>query len=184
MEFHIVVYILIQLLETRDHELLFNESSYRAAIRFETLARVYYLRHSFEYCDTFLAFFLSMLSKLTFQAMDADPTLVEDEDRRKVARSSLVLAVKGLEQQGCHAYISLVLARMIRNMLDPESIAILASLSGQEGSESQGLELPQPVRSEWPMAIIKGEEDLGKWRLSQLVKQYEKAEESDEDVRH
>jgi hypothetical protein len=70
-------------------------------IAFETIMRIYYMRHSFESCDPALTYFLpfmfNMALKYLSNELDTPLTVLDTE---KVRCSTLVLSAKGLQSHG------------------------------------------------------------------------------------
>ncbi|KAF5677558.1 nitrate assimilation regulatory nirA [Fusarium heterosporum] len=104
---------------------------------FETVLRIHYLRHSFEYGNMMLTRFLAMLAflalnkistivtktapiteTLDFDAGDSDP---------KEARATLLIAQKGLSDQGRGYYLPRTLLREILTHMAPHDANVLQS---------------------------------------------------------
>ncbi|KAF4997003.1 hypothetical protein FGRMN_4143 [Fusarium graminum] len=104
---------------------------------FETILRIHYLRHSFEYGNMMLPRFLAMLAflalnkintiatktapiteSLDFDAGDSDP---------KEARATLLIAQKGLSDQGRGYYLPRTLLRDILAHMTPHDANVLQS---------------------------------------------------------
>lgn len=104
---------------------------------FETILRIHYLRHSFEYGNMMLTRFLAMLAFLAlnkinslntestsipklsnFDAGDSDP---------KEATATLLMAQKGLSDQGRGYYLPRTLLREIVSHMSPNDANVLQS---------------------------------------------------------
>src|ERR1700759_5378659 len=89
---------------------------------FESLMRMYYLRHGFARSDTYLAHDLAVLAfmaqdrlkLLSSSEADDSPASVED------TRSTLILAAKGLHDQAENYYFDLILFHIVHNAMSPE----------------------------------------------------------------
>ena len=64
-----------------------------ARAQFETLVRLYYLRHSFPYFDPLMVHFLSVFS---FSSIDDLSQTNTDPERAEATYSSIVLSAKGI----------------------------------------------------------------------------------------
>ncbi|KAI1865349.1 uncharacterized protein JN550_008397 [Neoarthrinium moseri] len=201
IEYHGVLVSLYQMLENQPTAYatpsiprnIARERSADAAIRFETLVRLYYLRHSFEHTDTFLTSILSFLANIMFQTLEStkrdastedgdEKTPVVDDDRRRNIRSTLILAAKGLHDQSRNAYVTGVIFHLVRSRLSPEDLAALNAYVSPREVEAVYSRLPRTVRSQWPMAIIGSNADMNKSQLRNLVKQLEAASLTDDQV--
>lgn len=104
---------------------------------FETLLRIHYLRHSFEYGNMMLTRFLAMLAFLALNKIDSlntesTPTTklinfdVGDSDPKE-ARATLLMAQKGLSDQGRGYYLPRTLLRDIMSHMSPHEANVLQS---------------------------------------------------------
>ncbi|KAH8650147.1 hypothetical protein BX600DRAFT_554549 [Xylariales sp. PMI_506] len=181
--------------------------SLQAVIRAETLARLYYLRHGYRFCDVHLAYLLIFLTIIilenTPEITTATTTTMTTtttgarldgnyhdggDDRtaaeaRKRALSSLILFMMGIQEQGRYAYAALVAARLLRERFTPEDLAVLdahTTSSNHDGFTGEPMSpvLCENVRSQWPLTIIKANEDPKPLQLSELVSMQELADTS------
>ncbi|KAI6750893.1 hypothetical protein HG530_014343 [Fusarium avenaceum] len=136
-------YVMVQLYEImikqhsaipKDH-IQASLSKYRGY--FETLLRIHYLRHSFEYGNMMLTRFLAMLAFLALNKIDSlntesTPTTklinfdVGDSDPKE-ARATLLMAQKGLSDQGRGYYLPRTLLRDIMSHMSPHEANVLQS---------------------------------------------------------
>ncbi|KAK0653068.1 hypothetical protein B0T16DRAFT_323245 [Cercophora newfieldiana] len=133
-----------------------GEISGRAVMRLETVIRLYYLRHSFSFCDSFLVYFLSILARATLETMGTfthKPVL--DPQQIRILRSTVLLCMKGMNEQGQNNYIAEVVYRLIKSTLSPQDLdALQANVNLVELSEDD-LFTAKQCRSQWPMPGIK-----------------------------
>ena len=87
---------------------------------FETLVRIYYLRHGFESYDTTLLQFLPMLAFSTLGELRNADSKELDPERRKSLISTLVLCAKGIWEQGRNYYGSEAVFHFLQGSLRPE----------------------------------------------------------------
>ncbi|KAM0257974.1 hypothetical protein ACHAPA_011474 [Fusarium lateritium] len=104
---------------------------------FETILRIHYLRHSFEYGNMMLTRFLAMLAFLALSkinSLNKNSTLVTkptdfdagDSDPKE-ARATLLIAQKGLSDQGRGYYLPRTMLRDITSRMSPHDANVLQS---------------------------------------------------------
>ncbi|PNP79481.1 hypothetical protein FNYG_07097 [Fusarium nygamai] len=136
----------------------------------ETVLRLYHLRHSFEHGDTYLTYFLSILAYSTIENMNGNSISPDDAKALETLRATLLLAIKGLYDQGQHVYVSSAMCRLIRDRLTKEDMTALRRYT--KWTNDQPL-VPHYVRSTFPVTVVMLEED---WKLETveiLVKKYD-----------
>ncbi|EXK27464.1 hypothetical protein FOMG_16015 [Fusarium oxysporum f. sp. melonis 26406] len=136
----------------------------------ETVLRLYYLRHSFEHGDTYLTYFLSILANTTIENMNRDSVSPDDVKTLKILRATLLLAVKGLYDQGQHVYVSSAMCRLIRDRMTKEDMNALRRHTTWK--DDQPL-VPHYVRSTFPVTIVMLEEDWQMETVENLAKKYD-----------
>ncbi|KAI8710723.1 Zn(2)-C6 fungal-type domain-containing protein [Fusarium sp. LHS14.1] len=136
----------------------------------ETVLRLYYLRHSFEHTDTFLTYFLSILANMTIESMNSDSVSPDDVETLKSLRATLILAVKGLYDQGQHVYVSSVICRLMRDRMTDGDMDALRRHTTWE--DDQPL-VPQYIMSAFPVTIVKQDEDWQLETVENLAKKYD-----------
>lgn len=164
----------------------------KAMRHLETVARLYYMRHGFEACDSSLAYFLALLASISLRALEGGgdgARLAAGRGWPEVLRSTLVLAMKGLHEQGRHLHVCKVLFRLLRDRMRPAEADILGRFvisSGEGGgsgggsdgggdAEGEGSEadLALHTRSRFPLPVVKMGEDLNASILENLVEKYQ-----------
>jgi len=141
---------------------------------FETLMRLYYLRHGFEAADLFSMHYLTVLSfmsvaKLKTLASSATPSLAAVDD----ARATLILAAKGLRDQGQNYYLSHTMYHLVRSQASSEDAELMLKFVHVRKEESEAWQLrSRHVQSQFPVNIIQITEDPENKRLSNMIKQY------------
>ncbi|KAF2108725.1 hypothetical protein BDV96DRAFT_587169 [Lophiotrema nucula] len=153
----------------------------------ETLIRLNYLRHGFEYFDPFL---VTLLLTVSFEAQtDLERATISSSDRDSSQpsvdeiRSTLILCAKGMYDQSHNYYVGHLLFHLFLGRTTPAEIELLKRfLPSSQLERNQGV--PQErVRSEWPLPIIKIDEDPRTSKLETLVKDYQRlAVDSEEDL--
>ena len=117
----------------------FRDTAFR---NFETLIRLYYLRHGFDYADTFLG---QPLIQLGFMSLNRVQALTSGSNSNCPApdpsssallaatRSTLALAAKGMHDQGRSHFIDQVTLRVLRAKMGPDERQLLAQVLGDGG---------------------------------------------------
>ncbi|KAM0410573.1 hypothetical protein ACHAPD_010379 [Fusarium lateritium] len=136
----------------------------------ETVLRLYYLRHSFEHGDTYLTYFLSILANTTIKNLNRDSVSPDDVETLKVLRATLLLAVKGLYEQGQHVFVSSTMCRLIQDRMTKEDMNALRRHTTWK--DDQPL-VPHSVTSTFPVTIVTLEEDWQMGTIENLVRKYD-----------
>lgn len=88
-------------------------------------------------------------------------------------RSTLMLVVQGIYNQRKNHYLAEALFRIIRGRMRPQEAALLRGIMTlEEESVHETHDMTQPVRSHWPVTIVKKAEDLNSHLLTNLVENY------------
>lgn len=144
-----------------------------AYIRFETIMRIRYLRHSFDAYDAWGLLYLIYLGNLALDVLNSDnPVTTARLTTVEITRSTAALSVAGLVAQSQSVYAGTLLSRSITERLKPADKRLL----GRHILEGAG-QIDQPFDSEvrstsivlagpladtcpqWPMPNIKVERD-------------------------
>lgn len=164
MEYHIVLIALsrMHILEATKGSLTGNlvslvasaheaagETLAHASIQFETVMRLYYLRHSFEYCDTYLTHSLNMLCNMVMESR-ASGCSSQHADASEHLRSTLVLSLKGLADQGRHIYITAVIFKLLCDRQTPDDLNLLGTYVGLDNLENRST-FEERVHSAYPL---------------------------------
>lgn len=164
---------------------LVSQSGPPAMRNLETVARLYYTRHGFEACDSSLAHPLALLASISLRALEGGgdgARLAAGRGWPEVLRSTLVLAMRGLHDQGRHLHVCKVLFRLLRDRMRPAEEDILGRFvissgegGGEGGAEGLGSEadLALHTRSRFPVPVVKMGEDLKAAVLENLVEKYQ-----------
>ncbi|KAI1084060.1 hypothetical protein F5B20DRAFT_364446 [Whalleya microplaca] len=138
---------------------------------FETLVRIYYLRHGFELYD---AMFLQFLHMLGFSAL-RDVLLVENSSlAHEAMRSTLVLCAKGLWDQGRNCYVAEVVFLLFRQSMNLENAGLLHDISDLEESEDLLDRMVQEIRSQWPIGMFSSTKETVSLTLNQFIRWWQK----------
>lgn len=133
---------------------------------FETLMRVYYLRHGFESLDVTLIQFLHLLG---FSAL-RDLSLAEQGTAASEAiRSTLILCAKGLWEQGQNYYLSEAIFRMFRQSMNLEEALLLREIIEIEDYDGRLDHMIQETRSRWPIGTFSLTDENGDRTLEHFI---------------
>lgn len=146
-------------------------------ICFETIMRQYYLRHGFETADAQLAHNLVILA---YKGLSHLKPLTGDDkmpDRiltsREEARSTLILAAKGLSDQGKNYFFALALFQIIRSEMTDDDLDVLHRFVTLNNDDLDSHMLrTKHIRAQYPVDIIKMTENHDVRRLSNLIERY------------
>ncbi|KAL6828048.1 hypothetical protein V8C40DRAFT_243377 [Trichoderma camerunense] len=179
MEYHATIMTLLQtpvnndipsayipISNTNENELLQGAIS-AAMIRLETIVRIYYLRHSYESCNTYLTFFFSNVG---FAALERLRSSEIDHERFKHLMSTLILCIKGLYDQGQHVHVASAVYRLLRNRLLPQDMRFLQGYIHWNITEDDDPLIISHVQSEWPIPITDRERDPEAAKLENLAR--------------
>ncbi|RYP54262.1 hypothetical protein DL768_000836 [Monosporascus sp. mg162] len=118
---------------------------------FETLIRIYYLRHGFESYDPSLFQFLPLLAYSALEDMrraEGDSRLYES------VRSTLVLCARGLRDQGRCYFASEATLRLLLESVGPEDAGLLKEFTEIEQDDGRLRHMAREIRSEWPIGAF------------------------------
>lgn len=123
-----------------------GEAYLRAIAHFETVMRLYYLRHGFHSGDGFLVNFLGTLGRLAMDALNANEGPVDLEH----LRSTIMLSTIGLREQGRSHYVADVTFRIQLRSMGEQDVQLFKRLTSLEVEELISRPFEQPVQSDWP----------------------------------
>ena len=139
-----------------------------ASIRFETLLRIYYLRHSFDTTDLSFTGPLNFLGFMSVNKITAD---VEHHDL-DATRSTLILALKGLCDQGNASYLPRITLRFLKDSMRPEEAELADQVAGLQDEDEDELSKMRDVRGRWAPSVISVMDDPENGRLINVAKRY------------
>ncbi|GAB1312659.1 Zn(2)-C6 fungal-type domain-containing protein [Madurella fahalii] len=126
----------------------FQEMGTIARARLETVIRLYYLRHGFEFPDVILNIYLMLLGSISIRMIQA---LMGSPAAAGRDAATFLLCLKGLHDQGRSNYLGALMFNMISGLVDPENTDLMSDISRIKG-EFRGVEVkPEYVHMEWPV---------------------------------
>jgi hypothetical protein len=121
-----------------------------AVTNFETVIRLYYLRHSFEAADSFLLHFLGLLNHMTMTAIETSKGSSFLESRR----STLLLLSKGIHDQSRSFFVASAILRLQLSAMRPEDVGLLRQFVKLEEDQLMLGSLEQALHTNWPVYEI------------------------------
>lgn len=138
-------------------------------VRFETLMRLYFLRHSFSSSDQYLVVLLLALACSALDRLESNNTPLQQD----ALISTVLLSAKGLFDQSQLCYVAEVVLHVVRDKMSPRVRALLAPyLRSQEEFDSRRGMASEITRSELPIPMVDIGRDPKLEKLENLVKGY------------
>lgn len=158
MEYHHVVIKLLEpwadpLPDTPGRDLRIDGRSLQeiaaiARTRLETVIRLYFLRHGFEFPDIILNVYLMLLGSIAVQMVQTPGPSSAAKGRHK---SAFLLCMKGLHDQGRNNYLGAVILNVVSKMVDPGNEDLLNRIAEIKGSPGSVEIKPEHSQMEWPV---------------------------------
>ncbi|KAI2468404.1 hypothetical protein F4781DRAFT_269312 [Annulohypoxylon bovei var. microspora] len=136
---------------------------------FETLVRIYYLRHGFESLDSALIQFLHLLG---FSALRDTSSVEKGSMEYETLRSTLMLCAKGLREQGRNCYVSEAVFRLFKQSVSEEDDLLLSGNTEMEEGHGPLDHMVQEVRSQWPIGSFSMTGDTEECTLTRFLNWY------------
>lgn len=170
LDYQIALMIVCQpfAVEHWDNELVPKDIISNAERGINVLMRLYCSRHGFEDPHVYL---LIPLVKLGFMSLHSINNQMPLEKLHYV-RSSLLLALKGLREQGRSYYVTRTVYHIIKNQLRPEEARLLQGTEDPESELDKRPELGSEIHSAWTPTIVNISDDLSGDELSILAKRF------------
>ncbi|KAM0558247.1 hypothetical protein ACHAPJ_004935 [Fusarium lateritium] len=146
-----------------------QDDSLDAYIRLETLLRVYYLRHGFGWLDMLLLDYLVFLAFTNLHHLEdsTDPAQLESR------QSTLLLAAKGVQEQGHIYFLAMTMFQLIYRDMKPKEVDLFGRFVTMGPVDPQQ-EIPTEfIHSQRPIKVTGLDEQSENKLLDQLVKEHE-----------
>ena len=140
----------------------------RAIVRLETIIRLHFLRHSHEYYEGHLTGVLTTMCNIAMESCLAGSKDYTEAEVLEHRRSTLILCLKGLADQGKHVHIAAVICRLLLDRQIPEDLDLLGAHIGMDVLNDRSM-LGQPVYSAYPLEPATME-DTDSSRLENLLR--------------
>jgi hypothetical protein len=138
------------------------------------LIRLYYLRHGFKWHDPNLVQYLTLLGGAALKSIQRLGQM-PDTSAADLAtlRSTLLLCLKGLYDQGKNFYLSKVVLRLLRDRMVQEDLVMFGKyVTLDEPEEEDDYEMGEYVQGQWVLPLFDVDEDPEGSRLGNLIKAY------------
>ncbi|PHH59446.1 hypothetical protein CDD81_3176 [Ophiocordyceps australis] len=118
-----------------------------ALSRLETILRLYFLRHGFDFFDAYLTYFLWLLadSSLNYSVYGS----MQDDVGLSALQSNLVLSFKGLGDQSRITLVSCVTILILRDRISAEDMKVVKERLRWDPAQYQGPSPEALMRSQW-----------------------------------
>jgi hypothetical protein len=141
-----------------------------AKIGFETVHRLYYLRHSFGSYDPLLLQFQVQLAFMTIKSLASEEK--PSPEVGEAMRSTLVLALKGLREQANTNYLGLTTFRLLKDRAQNDAQLLQGLADVEEEEERTKVSIASHVESAWPINVLSFNEDPEEKRVGAMVAAY------------
>jgi hypothetical protein len=151
---------------------------------FETIIRLYYLRHGFETPDVLLTLFLSSLAFISIDrlkpysamARDAGPQSSSDALSNPIKEevwSTLILAQKGLTEQGQSYYLPQTVSHLVLRNFDEDLASLLRQYADGAVEDADARHVrAQHIEAQFPVYLRNLTESPDRQRMNVLVQEY------------
>ncbi|PMB70555.1 Nitrogen assimilation transcription factor nirA [Beauveria bassiana] len=142
-------------------------------ICFETILRLYYLRNGYDGGNMLL---LHCLAVLSFNALAErqSPGTVTDLASQEDKRNTLILAAKGLHDQGKNYFMSATISRVLQSQMAPEDLDIVSQYCTSHSEQPTVQQArAEHVKAQYPLNIVNMSDVPEEQRLGNMIKQYE-----------
>jgi hypothetical protein len=150
-----------------------------AKVHFETLIRLYYLRHGFEACDGYMIQFLAVMAFLSQNELNSlrviESSDSDQEEYLEDILSSLILAAKGIFEQSKCFYLGRSLLYVVHGRMTVED-ASLFYVTAKIDKGSIGVEKQRALNSQalFPVNVRTLVHVSEQQRLSNMVREFAK----------
>ena len=158
-------------------QLVFDEAN----LVLETVMRLYYMRHSFEFFDPWLAFASIIIGNTAIANIAAGSS--NESNILGSYRSALIMSAQCLNSQGLNFHLGTLLAIQLQSVMGSREMELVRTYVTAAGINNHDQELiAYHSHSQWPVPIIAINENPEKVILKNLVKAFEEVEIQSSDV--
>ncbi|KAM0561599.1 hypothetical protein ACHAPJ_002767 [Fusarium lateritium] len=149
-----------------------------AKVAFETILRLYYLRHGFDAYDPLLLQFQLLLGFMSLKTLSSKEKI--SSQVTEAVRSTLALALKGVRGHASNTYLGVTTFRLLRDRIEDNDTKLLQGLADvvQEEETVKSL-IASHVKSQYPINVMSMEEDPEERRIGTMVAAYKDLDLSD-----
>ena len=151
--------------------------SSHSRVCFETILRLYYLRHGFEHSDIYITHHLQVLAFMALEQLrSTEPKSTDapaEVSRLEDVRSALILAAKGLSDQGRNYYTPFALFHIVRSEMSTEDVDTLYKwINIRREDDGASKVRAKHVLAQYPVNLVNMTEHPEKQRLGDVIKKY------------
>ncbi|KAL7940243.1 hypothetical protein V8C42DRAFT_356369 [Trichoderma barbatum] len=147
-----------------------REITAHATAHLETVGRIYYTGHSFLYGDLVLTIHLPFIAGAAMRRLRLTP--VQDAVTIESLRSTIILSLKGLHDQGRSIHFASIIFRLVRDLLEPRDLVLLQECLASDLLAPEEPLLVERARSHYPLTMGNKHKNPAHVRLENLVQQY------------
>lgn len=135
----------------------------------EFLVRMYYMRHSFDLFDPWIAVAMTMLGNKGNALLQASPN--SDRTTLDNYRSIILLSAKAFESQAQNFHVATSLGIQLQSIVKPDLLQLIRTYVKAADVDEEDQELiTQHPHSQWPIPIISLTDNPETSRLRELIK--------------
>jgi len=138
-----------------------------ANICLETLIRLYYIRHSYDTHHGFFTYFFMLLGNMAIETLRHAR---HAPDSQKAFRQTLILCATGLESQAQSIHLANLTFQALLDRIDPEDAQLVRSYCRPKEEDADLEALKRYSMSQWPLPVIKLDEDPSTAMFDTLLK--------------
>ncbi|OAQ65033.1 C6 transcription factor [Pochonia chlamydosporia 170] len=141
-----------------------------ASVHFETIMRLYFLRHSYAFPDSFMMLFMVTLGFISIERL----TFKENQAEINEICSIILLCARGLYEQSLKFYVAETLLHLTRGKMGQGTLDMLgAYVPAQRDIDLKRCMAARLNRSELPMTAAKSGKDLTLVKMESMIKEFE-----------
>lgn len=143
-------------------------------ICFETIMRLYYLRHGYEGGDMILLHFLAVTSfmALSKELVTSSGSPSNSTSSPDAPSSTLILTAKGLYDQGHNYFISAMILHVLRKQMASRDADVLGRFCTDPSEDPELIKRRgMHIKTQYPLNIVKITNDPQSQRLEEILRQ-------------
>jgi hypothetical protein len=158
-----------------------KEIVYEAKVTLETILRLYYMRHGFQFHDPWVTSSMTFIGNIIIDDLAAETA--HDPKTLDYLRSTLILAAQGVQKQGKHHHVGTLVSIQLQSRMSASDLQLVRTYVSPTGANNTDAALiVEHSHSQWPIPIVRPNSSVDELRLGHLVKGYEEISLEPEDV--
>lgn len=144
---------------------------------FETLIRLYFLRHGYESADVYLTHPLAVMAFMSLQKLGAATSPMDEAatctSELDDVRSTLFLTAKGLSDQAENFHIPYTVLQAIQHNMSPQDLNTLATfLNFKTEDRGTAYSRTKHVQTQYPVNIVNITDHPDQRRLGNIIQEF------------